>query len=199
MIMGTKNVSGKEMLDKIDWSILKSDKNLADFKESIELLDSGELIEIRRRLNKIQETDKVKIQLYDWHIGQPLTRSAYGAICARYSSIIDAPVDILKDPICVDKGGKPTLKCRNPMGMHYQKPTFQTILVIMGVVGIELPLQKAYVRALSAIEQSQIEYIDAVECGIAIEVSKAESAQLSAKKVFTSVICQIINASVVTT
>lgn len=163
-------IKGKAMTRAEFLELSKSAKVLDDFKKSIELLDCKELIEIRRRINASQATNKVKIQLYNWKLGQPLTIKAYKAVCLRYPSIMGAPMDILEDPEHLDEDGKPILKYCNPEGLKYQKPNFQTTLAIMGVAGIEPTLQTAYARALSAREQCQEEYMNAVESGFATEI-----------------------------
>lgn len=169
-------VSRANMLDSIAInSIANSVTFLADFESSINILDTDELKETRRRLTQSTVSNRVKLNLHTWQLGQTLTKKSYDALCDKYASVKDSEFELVEDSEKVDKNGKPVVKYRNPVGLTLVTANSEeTILKMLEIANIDKSLQTAYAKATHERKDAQTGYAAAIESGTDASVGKAQ-------------------------
>lgn len=173
-------------------AISDSAEFLAKFEASIQTFDTGELQDIRKRISGGLSADKLKVNLYGWHLGQSLTKNAYDGICARYKSVARAEVETVEDPEKLDKDGNMIVKYRNPVGLSQVKDNrLEHTIQMLNNVGVDKALQTKYRLGVGAIEDSKSIHVEALKSGTDSAVGKAQRATFAATRDLMAITTEI--------
>ncbi|MCK5612009.1 hypothetical protein KAR91_59615 [Candidatus Pacearchaeota archaeon] len=165
---------------------------LAKFKASIQTFDISELQDTRKRMNGSTVADRLKINVYNWHLGQGLTKSAYDVLCTKFSSIAAVEVEIVESPDKLDKDGNMIIRYRNPLGLSQVTDNrLEHTMSMLRNIEVDKDLQTKYRLAVGEVDTSKAAHVEALKSGTDAAVGKAQRAAFKSVRELTSVTKEI--------
>ncbi|MCK5641576.1 MAG: hypothetical protein KAJ19_12310 [Gammaproteobacteria bacterium] len=173
-------------------AINDSEEFLAKFEESIKTFDLSELQDTRKRINGGVTADRLKINLYNWHLGLGMTKNAYDAICTKYSSIAAVEVEIVENPDKLDSDGNMIIRYRNPLGLSQVTDNrLEHTMSMLRNIEVDKDLQTKYRLAVGEVDTSKAAHVEALKSGTDAAVGKAQRTTFKAVRELTNVTKEI--------
>ena len=183
----TEIISRADALNSVhETAMSDSAEFLAKFEASIQTFDTEELQDIRKRVNGGLTADRLKVNLYSWHLGQGLTKKAYDNLCGRYTTVAESEVELVEDPEKLDKDGNIIIRYRNPLGLSQVTDNrLEHTIKMLNNIEVDKELQTKYRLNVGEVEKCKAAHIEALKDGTDAAVGRAQRATFAAVRSLT--------------